>query len=187
MATFSQAGVTDFEVYVLMTMRRRFLMAGSEGLIESKLAEVGLSLADGQRAYEQIAATLADEACRFREMKRLLGVIDSESTHLNYGSALWPGFDFVASADGRGLLESAQYEHVGRELPGAKSPRELPPWSVDIAGFGKLFGPLEIRGKWPLFDEILPAYEEHEFRWDGDRYGVRFVWGMLLSSSMYWD
>jgi hypothetical protein len=121
------------------------------------------------------------------DIKTLLGIHDDDSTSLKYSSILWPGFGFHAGADEYGLLESAQYRHTRRDSPSVNSPAELPTWSVDVVEFAVRFGPIAIRRKWPIFDEVLPAHEEYEYLFNGDRYGARFTWGLLLSSSMYWE
>jgi hypothetical protein len=63
----------------------------------------------------------------------------------------------------------------------------LPAWSVDIAEFDELFGPAIGRVKRPLFDDVLPAYEEYEFSFEGDRYGAVFLWGLFILASAYWE
>ncbi|AGZ49861.1 hypothetical protein PJN25_23430 [Mycobacterium kansasii] len=181
------AMIIDFEVYLLMTMRLRMSMANKEAQLEAKLAEHGLSLKDAERIHERIARALSDEDSRYENMKKLLGVTEQDSAGLKYSSVLWPGFDFNAIAGDEGVLESAGYRHTRRDSPPVDSPTELPTWSVDIAEFAERFGPMTLRGKWPLFDEFLPAYEEYDFFWNGEHYGARFVWGLFLSSSIYWD
>jgi hypothetical protein len=183
----SVAAIIDFEVYLLMTMKLRMSMANKGAQLEAKLAEHGLSSYDAELIHERVATALGDEATRFGDMKKLLHITDHDSSVLKYRSVLWPGFDFNAIAGEGGRLEVARYCHTERDLLNVESPSELPTWSVDITEFAEHFGPLAIRGKWPLFDEFLPAYEEYEFSWNGERYGARFIWGLFLSSSVYWD
>lgn len=179
--------IIDFDVYLLMTMRLRMSMANKEAQLEAKLAEHGLSLEDAELIHERIARALGDEASRYENMKKLLGVADQDSAELKYNSILWPGFDFNAIAGDEGVLESAGYWHTRRDSPCVDSPTELLTWSVDIAEFAEQFGLMTLRGKWPLFDEFLPAYEEYDFFWNGEHYGARFIWGLFLSSSICWD
>lgn len=40
-------------------------------------------------------------------------------------------------------------------------------WSVDISEFAHRYDSLPLGYRWPLFDDLLPAYEEHEFDWQG--------------------
>jgi hypothetical protein len=180
------SGVVDFEVYLLMTMKPRLSLADAQGLFDTKVAQAGLSLDVARRIYHRISEALSEETSRFQDIKAVLGV-DEDATSLKYSSVLWPGFEFVAKADVNGVLESAGYLHLERLAIGAQSPTDLAAWSVDIAEFNERYGPVIQREKRPLFDKVLPAYEEYEFAWDGDRYGARFLWGLFLSSSVYWD
>lgn len=186
MITVSNSKVADFEVYLLMTMKPRLSLADAQGLFDTKVAQAGLSLDVARCIYDRISEALSDETSRFRDIKAVLGV-DEDATSLKYSSVLWPGFEFVAQADMNGVLESAGYMHLERLAIGAQSPTDLAAWSVDIAEFNERFGPVIQREKRPLFDKVLPAYEEYEFAWNGDRYGARFLWGLFLSSSAYWD
>jgi hypothetical protein len=183
----SAEAILDFEAYLLMTMKLRITMAGKVALLEAKLAEHGLSVDDAAAIHHRVTEALSDEAGRFETTKNLLGIADPASASLEYSSLLWPGFDFKAIADHDGLLESARYRRITSDSPNVDSPSELPTWSVDVPQFSKHFGPLTIAGRWSLFDKYLPAYEEYEFEWNGERYGARFLWGLFLSSSMYWD
>ncbi|VBA59736.1 hypothetical protein [Mycobacterium attenuatum] len=183
----SVTAIIDFEVYLLMTMKLRMSMANKEAQLEAKLAERGFSIDDGERIHQRVTEVLADEASRFENITKLLGIADQESRSLTYSSILWPGFDFNAIASEDRRLESARYWHTRRDSPSGAFPTELHTWSVDVTEFAEQFGPVTIRGKWPLFDKILPAYEEYEFSWNGERYGARFIWGLFLSSSIYWD
>jgi hypothetical protein len=187
MNTSFAAATIDFEIYLLMTMKLRMSMANKEAQLEAKLAELGLSLGDAELIHERVANGLGDEASRFGDMKMLLGIADQDSSTLTYSSVLWPGFDFTAIAGEDGLIESARYSHTRRNPLNVDGPSQLPIWSVDITEFSEHFGPVAIRGKWPLFDKFLPAYEEYEFLWNGERYGARFIWGLFLSSSIYWN
>jgi hypothetical protein len=187
METTSVQAVIDFEVYLLMTMKLRLSMAGKESLLEAKLAERGLTIDQAKHIHQRVAESLGDEASRFHNMKKLLGIASLDATSLKYSSVLWPGFDFNAVAGEDGALESAGYWHIHHDSLSVGSPTALPTWSVDSAEFAKHFGPLTLRGKWSLFDEFLPGYAEYEFPWNGERYGARFSWGLFLSSSMYWD
>jgi hypothetical protein len=170
-----------------MTMKLRMSMANKETQLEAKLAEHGLCFEDAEFIYDGIVKTLGAEASRFDNIKKLLGIADQESSSLKYSSVLWPGFDFNAIAGEGGWLKVAGYCNTKRNSLNVDFPGELPTWSVDITEFSKHFCPVAIRGKWPLFDKFLPAYEEYEFSWNGERYGARFIWGLFLSSSIYWD
>lgn len=188
MTATALSGVVDFEVYLLMTMKPRLSLADARGLLDAKVAEAGMSLEGAGRVHDRISEVLSDEKSRFRDMKALLGADEDEDpTSLTYRSVLWPGFEFRAHADVNGLLESAGYTHVQRLLRNVESPTELAAWSVDIPEFDARFGPVISRGRTPFFDDVLPAYDEYEFSWSGDRYGARFLWGLFLSSSLYWE
>ena len=180
------SGVVDFEVYLLMTMKPRLSLADARGLFATKVTQAGLSLDVAGRIHHRISTALSEETSRFRDMKAVLGV-DEEATSLRYSSVLWPGFEFCAHADINGGLASAGYTHSEQLAIEVESPTDLAAWSVDIPEFNERFGPVVQREKRPLFDDILPAYEEYEFSWNGDRYGARFLWGLFLSSSAYWE
>jgi hypothetical protein len=184
--TLSSA-VVDFEVYLLMTMKPRLSLADARGLLDGKLAKIRLSLDGAVRIHDRIAETLSEETSRFRDMKTLLGVLDEDATSLRYSSVLWPGFEFNAHAGVNGQLGSAGYTHTEHTPIDVESPTQLAAWSADIPEFDERFGPAIRRGKRPLFDDILPAYEEFEFLWKGDRYGAGFLWGLFLFSSAYWE
>jgi hypothetical protein len=186
MAVTAFSGVVDFEVYLLMTMKPRLSLADAQGLFDTKVAQAGLSLNVARRIYDRISEALSEEMSRFRDIKAVLGV-DDDANSLKYSSVLWPGFEFIVQADMNGLLESAGYMHLERCALGAQSPTDLAAWSVDVAEFTERFGPVIQREKRPSFDKVLPAFEEYEFSWNGDRYGAGFLWGLFLSSSAYWD
>lgn len=179
--------VVDFEVYLLMTMKPRLSLTDTQGLLDAQLSKIGVSLDAAVRIHERIGAVLTEETSRFREMKALLGVLDNDATSLTYNSVLWPGFDFIARADEHGLLKAAGYTHTEHTPLDVESPTQLAAWSVDIPEFGERFGPTIRRDSRPLFDDLLPAYEEYEFSWHGDRYGAAFLWGLFLTSSAYWE
>jgi hypothetical protein len=181
------AAVVDFEVYLLMTMKPRLSLADAQGLFDAKLAAIHLSVDEARHIHDRIVRALGDEASAFKIMKTLLDRGGQNASSLTYQSVLWPGFEFHAQAGADGLLESAGYSHTERTSVDAEAPTELGAWSVDIHEFDERFGPAVDREKRPYFDDILPAYEEYEFSWNGDRYGARFLWGLFLSSSAYWD
>ena len=115
MDSTSFSAVVDFEVYLLMTMKPRLSLSDTSGLLDSKLAMVGLSMDGAKRIRDRIAGALSVESSRFRDMKTLLGVGDEgAATFLKYSSVLWPGFEFRAQAGIDECLESAGYVHVQR-------------------------------------------------------------------------
>jgi hypothetical protein len=181
------AEVVDFEVYLLMTMKPLLSLKNSRGLLDARLAPIGLSLDGAVRIHDRVAEALNNDTSRFRDMKTLLGVLDEDATSLKYNSVLWPGFGFNAHADVNGLLESAGYTHIEHISLDVESPTQLAAWSCDIPEFDERFGPAISRAKRPLFDDILPAYESYEFLWQGDRYSAGFLWGLFVSSSMVWE
>ena len=187
MATNTSAAIRDFEVYLLMTMKPRLALADTWGLLDAKLAKAAISISGAKRISDRISQALSHEASRFRDLTALLEVADAHVTSVSYHSVLWPGWNFSARASSNGGLESAGYTHLEHAALSVESPTHLAPWSVDIREFDELFGPSTVRDKRALFDTILPAYEEYEFSWNGDRYGARFLWGLFLSSSAYWE
>src|ERR1700733_15075000 len=90
--------VIDFEVYLLMTMKLRMSMAGKESLLEAKLAEHGLKIDQAQNIYQRVTESLGDEASRFDNIKKLLGIASPDTAEVQYCSVLWPSFDFNATA-----------------------------------------------------------------------------------------
>lgn len=187
MVTTTSAAIGDFEVYLLMTMKPRLALADTQGLLDAKLTKAGLSISDASRVSDRIAEALHHEASRFRDLKALLEVADEHVTSVSYRSSLWPGWEFCAHANGKGGLESAGYTHVDHAVLSVRSPMQLAPWSVDIYEFDELFGPSTLRDKRPLFADILPAYEEYEFSWHGERCGAGFLWGLFLTAARSWE
>lgn len=186
MIAIALTGVIDCEVYLLMTMKPRLSLTDTRGLLDSKIADAGLTPEAAAAVHRRVASILRDEASRFREMEALLGV-NQGAMSLKYGSLLWPGFEFRADADENGGVKSATYRRSRRPTRELKHPADLAAWSIDIPEFNAIFGPAIRRAKRPPFDEILPAYEEYELEWNGDRYGARFLWGLFLSSSACWE
>ncbi|KZS67019.1 hypothetical protein [Mycobacterium ostraviense] len=66
------AAVVDFEVYLLMTMQPRLSLADTVGLLDAKLAKIGLSFDGAVRIHDRVAEALSEEISRFRDMKTLL-------------------------------------------------------------------------------------------------------------------
>lgn len=186
MDTTSNSPVVNFEVHLLMTMKLRMSMSHQEAQLEAKLAEHGLSVSDAESVHQRVAGALGDEATNFENLKALLRIADLETSSLTYSSVLWPGFDFTAIAGADGLVESARYCHVRRHPSRVDSPIGLPVWSMDLTEFTELFGPMNRGRQWPLFDKILPAYEEYEFEWSGESYGAGFSWGLFMFSAKSW-
>lgn len=179
--------VVNFEVYLLMTMKIRMGSEKEAKLLQAKLGEYGLSLPDAERIYETVAKALDGEASRFENMKKLLGITDTACATVGYTSILWPDFDFKATADKDGRLESARYWHARGHFPNVDSPAELPTWSTDVTEFAANFGPMTNGDRRPLFDKVLPAHEGYEFLWNGERYGAEFSWGLFLYSAEFWE
>ncbi|MEU9807685.1 hypothetical protein [Mycobacterium sp. NPDC050853] len=175
--------IIDFEVYLLMTMKIR--LVNRLPALEAKLSEFGLSVDDAQHVQARVAEALGGETSRFEGMKTFLG-ISQDSNLLKYASVLWPEFNFSAIADESGGLESARYIRARGDLHSGDSPAVLPPWSADVTDFTQHFGPLTNGRKWLLSDKTLPGYEEYEFFWNEERYGVGFSWGLFLYAAKYW-
>lgn len=161
-------------------------MSRKQAQLEAKLAEQGLSIDDAERIHGRIAEALGDEATFFANMKKLLGILDQGALSLEYGSILWPGFDFKAVSGAGGQLESARYWHKTRGQDRVGSPIELPIWSMDVTEFLDAFGPMRRGRHWALSDKFLPAYEEYEFPWEGESYGAGFSWGLFMFAAKSW-
>lgn len=187
MNVYSAAAILDFEVYLLMTMKPRMVNEKETQLLEAKLAEHGLSVDAAELIYKRVAEALDDEDSRFQNMKKLLDIAEQNGASVKYSSILWPGFDFNAVTRDDALLESASYRHVRGNIPRMDSPTELLTWSVDVTEFAEHFGAMTSGHQRPLFDKLLPAYEEYEFLWNGERYGAAFSWGLFLYSAKYWE
>jgi hypothetical protein len=178
--------VLNFETYVLMTMKLRLKMLRKEAMLAAKLSQHGFSIDDAERIHRQGSRALEEESTRFASMKELLSIADRDPSVLTYSSVVWPGFEFNAIADDHGLLESAAYSHKLRHSTNAKSPTELALWSVDLAEFTEHFGPMRKSRQCSVSDQLLPAYEECEFLWEGESYGAGFSWGLFMFSSKSW-
>ncbi|WP_078345168.1 hypothetical protein [Mycobacteroides chelonae] len=196
MSLIANTAVFDFEVYVLMTMKLRLKMTSDpdEKLrLQNKLAEYDLTLADGERVHDQIGGLLVDEDSFFTNLRSIMGT-DANATELSFTSVLWPEFDFKATADANGRLESARYWHTRRPIarPHLDSPNDVSYWSMDLDEFSEHFGPINRVVQRPLFDELLPAYEEHQFDWIDEYghtrdYGAGFCWGLFMFVGQSWD
>ncbi|OBB25248.1 hypothetical protein A5792_29620 [Mycolicibacterium peregrinum] len=177
--------VLHFEVYVLMTMRNR--MANKMDQLRATLSRHGFTFENAERVHQQLSEALGGEATRYGALTEALGSPAGATSSFGFSSVLWPNFDFEAKADDAGLLESARYRHVRNRSDLPHSPRELALWAVDVAEFTSHFGPMTAGQQWPLFDALLPAYEEYEFEWEGGRYGAGFSWGLFMHAAEYWD
>jgi hypothetical protein len=182
----SNTAVMNLEIYLLMTMKLRMRMSHKEAQLEAKLAEHGLSVDDAERVHVRIGEALGDKASGFESLKNLLGIAESDSPSLEYSSVFWPGFEFKAVAGKDGLLESARYWHARHDSSSVDCPTELPIWSMDVSEFTERFGPMRHGRQWPLFDELLPGYEEYEFPWNGESYGAGFSWGLFMFAAKSW-
>ncbi|MGH3726796.1 MAG: hypothetical protein ACRDUS_22025 [Mycobacterium sp.] len=183
MDTIPNHAIIEFEVYLLMTMKIR--LVSRQPALEAKLSEFGLSVDDAQRVHSRVAKSLGGEFSRLDNMKGFLGV-SKDSDSLTYASVLWPEFNFSAITGESGQLESARYVRVRGDFPSGDSPMELPSWSADVTEFTEHFGPMANSRRWPLFDRVLPGYEECEFVWNEERYGAGFSWGLFLYAAKYW-
>lgn len=190
------SAVFNFEVYVLMTMKLRLSLTSDpvkKLRLQNKLAEHSISVADGERIYDQMTGTLVDEDSFFTNLRTFLGV-NTNDQQVGFSSVLWPEFDFKATTDSTGQLQSARYWHTRKSAvrPQFCSPRDIPTWSMDLEGFAEHFGPLNLSLHRPLFDDYLPNYEEHQFDWINEYgqthdYGAGFCWGMFIFVGESWD
>jgi hypothetical protein len=184
--TASINSILNFETYVLMTMKLRLKMLRKEAVLAAELSQHGFSIDDAERIHQQVSGALEEETTRFANMKQLLSIPDRDASVLRYNSVVWPGFEFNAIADGRGLLKSVAYSRKLSHSTSAKSPTELALWSVDLAEFTEHFGPMRKSRQWSVSDQLLPAYEEYEFPWEGESYGAGFSWGLFMFASKSW-
>jgi hypothetical protein len=182
----SVTDVLEFEVFVLLTMKLRLKMSQKLDHLEAKLTDHGLTVADGERIHDRVAQALGDEISFFDNLTHLLGA-DRGSTSLKFTSVLWPEFDFTAVAGEGRQTASALYRHVRADGQRVDSPTELPLWGLDLDEFAAQFGPLKLGSQWPLFDEHIPAYAEHEFEWNGWPYGAGFSWGLFMFAAQSWE
>lgn len=162
-------------------------MADNDASLEAKLTEHGSSLPDAERIYQRTTEAFNDRATAFSALKGLLDIADPECVAFQHRSVLWPGFDFDVVGNRDGVLRSARFKQAEPSAHTAESPAGAKIWSMDVSHFEQTFRPLTLRHQTSHFDKFLPAYEEYEFRWEGERYGARFVWGLFLSSSIFWE
>ena len=106
---------------------------------------------------------------------------------LEFNSVLWPGYAFKATVGDGGQIESALCRGIGGATPDVDSPTGQPAWSMDLADFTTLFGPLTPGSQWPLFDEFMPNYQECEFEWNGWPWGAGFSWGLFMFAAESWE
>ncbi|MGV0583789.1 hypothetical protein ABQE45_08585 [Mycobacteroides chelonae] len=175
--------VIEFEIYVLVTMK--FGMINREARIEAKLADHGLTLHDAEAIAERVAQALGDESTFFNDLSDRLSA-DADSASLRFTSVLWPEFDFEATRDSNGVVESARYRRVRGRPPEADSPEDLPSWSVTVQEFIERFGPTTLNYNSSPGQKVLPAHELYQFEWNGEQYGAGFSWGLYLLSARLW-
>jgi hypothetical protein len=181
------AAIRQFEVYVVMSMRRWLQQLGHAEAVDSRLAEHGFALQDAERIHQQLAAAMHNEPTQFETLQRLLGVGGRQPDSLAFHSVFWPEFCFTARAAGDGRIDAARYLHGRGTILPVDSPRAVPLWSCDIEGFAEQFGPLTFGARLPVTHEVLPCYESHDFDWDGETYGATFQWGLFLIAAQHWD
>jgi hypothetical protein len=187
MTPVSPAAVRQFEAYVLMSMRRWLRQLGHVTAVDGRLAEHGFTLGDASRIHQEIADALRDQATQFETIQRLIGADGRRPDSLAFFSVLWPEFCFTARAGADGGLDEARYRHSRGQTLQAGSPTKVSLWSCGVEDFAKRFGPLTLRSRRPVTDEVLPCYESHDFDWEGERYGATFLWGLFLNASQHWD
>lgn len=176
--------VNKFEVYVLVTMKLPMVMSQRRDIWENVLGAYGLTPDTAQRIHDELREALGDEGSFLSNLSSLLSMGCSGDGTLTFPSELWPECDFRVTAGEGVAVTSARYYRT--RPPVAETPN-LPMWSVDIDEFSSRFGPVTFGRRWPLFDDYLPAYEEHGFERNGVRYGAAFSWGLFMHASRLWE
>ncbi|SHS47517.1 Uncharacterised protein [Mycobacteroides abscessus subsp. abscessus] len=128
----------DFEIYVLVAMKLG--MINREVRMEAKLAGDGFTMRDAEAIAERVAQALGDESTFFNGPTHGLAA-DADSASVGFTSVLWPEFDFEATRDANGVVQSARYRRVRGRAPEADSPEDLLSWSVSVQEFADRFGP----------------------------------------------
>ncbi|GAB5895394.1 hypothetical protein OKHIL_12010 [Mycolicibacterium mageritense] len=177
-------GALDFEVYLLVSMK--YGMINRDAVREAKLAERGLSVGDAEHIHLRVAEQLANRSTQFENLRTLVGAEAPEIGSLTFRGILWPDFDFTATANHDGSIDSAGYRRARGHALVVGSPTEQPPWSMDAADFTHNFGPVTIGYSSGLFEEMLPAHKGLDFDWNGRKYRAAFSWGLFLSASLVW-
>lgn len=175
--------VLDFEIYVLVAMKLG--MINREVRMEAKLAGDGFTMHDAEAIAERVAQALGDESTFFNGPTHGLAA-DADSASVGFTSVLWPEFDFEATRDANGVVQSARYRRVRGRAPEADSPEDLLSWSVSVQEFADRFGPATLNYSSTLSEKVLPAHEHYKFEWNGEQYGAGFSWGLFLFAARLW-
>ncbi|RIR12939.1 hypothetical protein D2E59_19975 [Mycobacteroides abscessus] len=160
-------------------------MINREVRMEVKLAGDGFTMRDAEAIAERVAQALGDESTFFNGPTHGLAA-DADSASVGFTSVLWPEFDFEATRDANGVVQSARYRRVRGRAPEADSPEDLLSWSVSVQEFADRFGPATLNYSSTLSEKVLPAHEHYKFEWNGEQYGAGFSWGLFLFAARLW-
>ncbi|SPX87871.1 Uncharacterised protein [Mycobacteroides abscessus] len=95
---------------------------------------------DAEAIAERVAQALGDESTFFNGLTHGLAA-DADSASVGFTSVLWPEFDFEATRDANGVVQSARHRRARGRAPEADSPEDLLSWSVSVQEFADRFGP----------------------------------------------
>lgn len=90
--------------------------------MEAKLADHGFTMRDAEAIAERVAQALGDEWTFFNGLTHGLAA-DADSASVGFTSVLWPEFDFEATRDANGVIQSRAIDVFGAEPPRLILPR----------------------------------------------------------------
>ena len=140
-------------------------MIHREARMEAKLADHGFTMRDAEAIAERVAQALGDEWTFFNGLTHGLAA-DADSASVGFTSVLWPEFDFEATRDANGVIQSARHRRVRGRAPEADSPEDLLSWSVSVQEFADRFGPATLNYSSAFSEKVLPAHEHDKFEWN---------------------
>lgn len=97
-------------------------MINREARMEAKLADHGFTMRDAEAIAERVAQALGDEWTFFNGLTHGLAA-DADSASVGFTSVLWPEFDFEATRDANGVIQSARHRRVRNRAPRLILPR----------------------------------------------------------------
>lgn len=164
----SVPGQTDFEIHLLMNMRR------NEEIKLDKLKSLGIDPIAAESISQRVKRFLGFGPSRFLNLASILNIPASESdTSLSYTLKFWPDFNFRVENDAGfwGMTEFERASNASR--PHMDSPKRLAPWSVTVGDFEAVYSTFRCT-------DGFPPWEEFVFQdFDGVAYGADFSYRLL--------
>ncbi|MFD4403404.1 hypothetical protein ACFWPH_11615 [Nocardia sp. NPDC058499] len=161
-------GTMDFEIYLLMSMRR------NANIKRHKLRSLGIDQSEAESRSRRVKGFLGFGPDRFLNLASILNIpVSKSNTSLLHPLKLWPDFNFYVENDG-GFWGMAKFERASSATrPQMDLPEKLAPWSVAVDDFEATFSTFRCT-------DGFPPWEEFVFQgFDGVEYGADFSYRLL--------